>query len=310
MKNIFTLSIALILILSFVSCDRFADGVVHEVEFPEHSPRLAVTLISGDIDSQIVAQVTSTASVLDAAGPQPVAGAVISLSLGEDAIVYTLGEEEFVDLAYKLNLDDTFGHFDATMTLNVDAPGFDPVTATNTMPPIPEVALTYEYRGDTMHSPWNGDVIQDIYTLDLVNHSDLDDSYLINVDALYIDAFTLDTLGWDQVWLRSQNDQRITEEFITGGLIVSDKNATGWTDGLADITFFSKSFDYDKEWSPVALRLRVQALSPELAKFYESTGDYLSGGFDLFAEPSLIYSNVSSGFGCFGLSSQTIVEIN
>jgi len=257
-----------------------------------------------------VAQVTSTASVLDAAGPQPVAGAVISLSLGEDAIVYTLGEEDFVDYAYKLNLDDTFGHFDGMMTLNVDAPGFDPVTATNMMPPIPEVALTYEYRGDTMYSPWNGEVIQDIYTLDLVNHSDLDDSYLIYVDALYIDAFTLDTLGWDQVRLRTENDQRITEESITGGLIVSDKNATGWSNGLADITFFSKSFDVDKEWSPVALRLRVQALSPELAKFYESTGDYLSGGFDLFAEPSLIYSNVSSGFGCFGLSSQTIVDIN
>jgi hypothetical protein len=310
MKNNSILSIALIATISFVSCDRFADGVVHEVAFPEHTPRLAVTLISGDNDSQIVAQVTSTASVLDAAGPQPVVGAVISLSLGEDAIVYTLGEEDFVDFAYKLTLDDPFGHFDGIMTLNVDAPGFDPVTATNMMPPIPEVALTYEYRGDTTNSPWIGEIIQDVYTLDLVNHSDLDDSYLIYVDALYIDAFTLDTLGWDQVWLRTQNDQRITEEPITGGLIVSDKNATGWTDGLADITFFSKSFDYDKEWSPVALRLRVQALSPELAKFYESTGDYLSGGFDLFAEPSLIYSNVSSGFGCFGLSSQTIIEIN
>ena len=307
MKNIPTLSIALIVAISFVSCDRFADGVVHEVAFPEHSPRLAVTVISGDTDKQIVAQVTSTASVLDAAGPQPVAGAVISLSLGEDAIVYTLGEEDFVDFAYKLNLDDTFGHFDGTMTLNVDAPGFDPVTATNVMPPIPEVALTYEYRGDTTNFPWEEEeVIRDIYTLDLVNHADLDDSYLINVDALYIDAVTLDTLGWGQVSLMTQNDQRITEESINGGLIVSDKNTTGWSNGLADITFFSKYL----ELSPVALRLRVQALSPELAKFYESTGNYLSPDIDFFAEPSLIYSNISSGFGCFGLSSETIVEID
>ena len=310
MKNNFTLLIALIAAISFVSCDRFADGVVHEVAFPEHTPRLAVTVIAGDSDSQLVAQVTSTASVLDSAGPQPVAGAVISLSLGEDALLYTLGEEDFADFAYKLNLDDAFGHFDGTMTLNVDAPGFDPVSATNMMPPIPEVAFTYEYRGDTTNSPWIGELIQDVYTLDLANHADVDDSYLIYVDALFIDAFTLDTLGWDQVRLRTQNDQRITEEPITGGLIVSDKNATGWSNGLADIIFFSKSFDVDKEWSPVALRLRVQALSPELAKFYESTGDYLSGGFDLFAEPSLMYSNISSGFGCFGLSSQTIVEID
>ena len=310
MKNNFTLLIALIAAISFVSCDRFADGVVHEVAFPEHTPRLAVTVIAGDSDSQLVAQVTSTASVLDSAGPQPVAGAVISLSLGENALLYTLGEEDFADFAYKLNLDDAFGHFDGTMTLNVDAPGFDPVSATNMMPPIPEVAFTYEYRGDTTNSPWIGELIQDVYTLDLANHADVDDSYLIYVDALFIDAFTLDTLGWEQVRLRTQNDQRITEEPITGGLIVSDKNATGWSNGLADIIFFSKSFDVDKQWSPVALRLRVQALSPELAKFYESAGDYLSGGFDLFAEPSLMYSNISSGFGCFGLSSQTIVEID
>ena len=71
-----------------------------------------------------------------------------------------------------------------------------------------------------------------------------------------------------------------------------------------------KSHDVDQKWSPVALRMRVVALRPELAKFYVSTGDYMSGGFDLFAEPSLIYSNVSSGFGCFGLSSQTVVEID
>lgn len=307
MKNNSILSIALIATISFVSCDRFADGVVHEVAFPEHTPRLAVTVIAGDSDSQLVAQVTSTASVLDSAGPQPVAGAVISLSLGEDAIVYTLGEEDFVDFAYKLTLDDTFGHFDGMMTLNVDAPGFDPVTATNMMPPIPLVTLTYEYRGDTTNSPWFGELIQDVYTLDLVNHSDIDDSYLIYVDALYIDAFTLDTLGWDQVWLRTQNDQRILEDPITGGLIVSDKNATGWSNGLADLTFFSKSTEYEN--APVALRMRVNALSPELAKFHESAGDYLSGGFDFFAEPTLMYSNISSGFGCFGLSSQTIVEI-
>lgn len=311
MKNNFTLLIALFAAISFVSCERFAEGVVHEIAFPEHSPRLAVTVISGDSDTNLLAQVTSSASVLDSAGPQPVSGAVISLTLDEDSVLFTLGEEDFSDFAYKLNLEDVFGHYEGTMTLSVDAPGFDPVTATNVMPPIPEVSLTYEYQGDTTNSPWNGEeVIRDIYTLDLVNHPDLDDSYLVYVDALYMDATTLDTLGWERVQLRSQADQRVTEESITGGMMVTDVNAAAWSDGLSEITLFSKSHDVDQKWSPVALRMRVVALSPELAKFYVSTGDYMSGGFDLFAEPSLIYSNVSSGFGCFGLSSQTVVEID
>lgn len=310
MKNIFPLLITVIVTLGFVSCERFTEGVVHEVPFPEHTPRLAVTVISAHNDSKLVAQVTSTASVLDPVGPHPVPGAVISLFIGQNSIVYTLGEENFNDTLYTLDLDGTFGHFDGNMTLNVEAPDFETITATNVMPPIPEVELLYSYQSDTMTSPWFGEVIQDSYTLDLVNHPEIDDTYLIHVDALYIDSYTLDTLGWKNVTLMTPPDHRITEGSIAGGLMISDINTPDLIDGLTGVRFFSESFDDGLKWSPVALRMRVNALSPELAKFYQSTNSYLSGGFDIFSEPSLIYSNVSSGFGCFGLSSETIVEID
>lgn len=310
MKNIFPLLLIVTITLGFISCERFTEGVIHEVPFPEHTPRLAATVISTDTDTKLMAQVTSTASVLDPAGPHPVAGAVISLSIGQDSIVYTLGEENFNDTLYILDLGGKFGHFDGMMTLNVEAPDFESITATNVMPSIPEVELLYGYQADTMTSPWFGEVIRDSYTLDLINHLEIDDTYLIHVDALYIDSYTLDTLDWKNVRLMTQPDHRIVEGTIAGGLMITDINTPDLIDGLTGITFFSESFDDQMKWSPVAMRMRVEALSPELAKFYQSTDNYLSGGFDLFAEPSLIYSNVSSGFGCFGLSSQTMVEIN
>ncbi|MGY8918679.1 MAG: DUF4249 family protein, partial [Flavobacteriales bacterium] len=141
-------------------------------------------------------------------------------------------------------------------------------------------------------------------------------TYLIHVDALYLDPYTLDTLGWKNVSLMTRNDTRISQRnttfdgFATGGLIISDETASSNSDGLSELMFLSESFIDQSEWSPVSLRLRVEALSPELAQYYVSTDSYLNGGFDLFAEPSLIYSNISSGFGCFGLSSETIVVVN
>ena len=310
MKNIFTQILVVFALITIVSCSKFADGVVHVVAFPDHTPRLAVTVISGDNDTTLIAQVTSTASVLDADGPQPVQGAVITLKLGEDAILYSMVEEDYTDFLYKLNLDETFGHYQGTMTLNVDAPGFDPVTATTEMPAKPEVEFTYVSQSDTLSTPWTGEIIQDSFTLNLVNNPDVDDTYLIYVDALYLDPYTLDTIGWKNVSLMTRNDPRISQHNTSGGLIISDETASSNSDGLSELMFLSESFIDQSKWSPVSLRLRVEALSPELAKYYASTDSYLNGGFDFFAEPSLIYSNISSGFGCFGLSSQTIVVVN
>ena len=62
-----------------------------------------------------------------------------------------------------------------------------------------------------------------------------------------------------------------------------------WGEGLKDVMQSS-------------IILEVAAVSPEMALYYQRL-DLISNpsGGPLFTEPILAYSNVSSGYGCFGL---------
>mgnify|MGYP000595260409 FL=1 len=89
-------------------------------------------------------------------------------------------------------------------------------------------------------------------------------------------------------------------------IMVSDESSSSAVSALHDVQILTKSIPEASKWAPISTRVRVESLSPELASYYLSVDSYLSGGPDLFAEPSLLYSNVSSGFGCFGLASEVI----
>ena len=49
--------------------------------------------------------------------------------------------------------------------------------------------------------------------------------------------------------------------------------------------------------SQLERRIRIESLSDELKRFYVSLQEYEDGQYALFAEPDLIYSNVSTDLG-------------
>lgn len=311
MKNLhqyISLCQVVIILLTISSCGKFSDGVVHEIAFPEHIPILATTLIVNDEDKKIVAMISSSASVLDSQGPQIVQGAVITLSDESGATLHSLSEDEFSGSHYILNLDNNFGTTLGTITLTVDAPEFDEVTATTSMPSKPQVDVQYEYQGDTLNNQW-GSSLRDAYTLDFENNFGIRKHYLIHVDALYIDPYTEDTLEWMTQYLAARSDPRITPHRMSNGLIVTDESSSSDADASSEIKFSTKSYEEGEKWAPISIRVRVESLSEELANFYLSVDSHLSLGPDIFAEPTLIYSNVSSGFGCFGLASEVVIIV-
>jgi hypothetical protein len=311
MKNLhqyISLNQVIIILLVISGCGKFSDGVVHEIAFPEHTPRLATTLIVNDEDEKLVAMISSSASVLDSLGPQIVQGAVITLSDESGAILYSLSQDEFNGSHYILNLDNNFVTTSGTITLTVDAPEFDEVTATTSMPSKPQFDLHYEYQGDTLINTW-GVSTRDVYTLDFENNFGISKKYLIHVDALFMDAYTGDTLEWMTQDLRTGPDPRITHHRMSDGIIVMDESSSSDEEAMSEIKFSTKSYEVGEKWAPISIRVRVESLSEELANFYLSVDSHLSGRPDFFAEPSLIYSNVSSGFGCFGLASEVVILV-
>jgi hypothetical protein len=306
------LHLVFLLVLTITSCDKFSEGVIQEIPFPDHIPELTATLIVNDQDDKIIAQISSSASVLDAEGPQPVQGAVVTLTDEAGQTLYALSESDFYDYLYVLDLASTFGATSGLTTLTVDAPGFDQITADNTMPSKPLFDVNYEYQGDSTSSPWEGPSIQDVYTIDFDNNLGVKKNYLIHIDALYLDIDT-GTQEWLAMRFQTRTDPRITRLTSldeSSVILVSDESSSSSVSALHDIQILTKSTPEDSKWAPIKTRVRVESLSPELASYYLSVDSYFSGGPDIFAEPSLMYSNVSSGFGCFGLSSQTIIEID
>ena len=311
MKNTSSYSpllLAFLLVLTITSCEKFEEGVIQEIPFPDHTPELTATLIVNDQDDKIFAQISSSASVLDTEGPQPVQGAVVTLTDEAGQTLYALSESDFYDSVYILNLASTFGTTTGMTTLTVDAPGFDQITATNTMPSKPLFDVNYEYQGDSTSSPWEGPSIQDVYTIDFDNNLGVKKNYLIHIDALYQDIDT-GNQEWLAMRFQTRTDPRITRLTSldeSSVIMVSDESSSSAVSALHDVQILTKSTPEDSKWAPISTRVRVESLSPELASYYLSVDSYLSGGPDLFAEPSLMYSNVSSGFGCFGLASEVI----
>ena len=311
MKNTSSYSpllLAFLLVLTITSCEKFEEGVIQEIPFPDHTPELTATLIVNDQDDKIFAQISSSASVLDTEGPQPVQGAVVTLTDEAGQTLYALSESDFYDSVYILNLASTFGTTTGMTTLTVDAPGFEQITATNTMPSKPLFDVNYEYQGDSTSSPWEGPSIQDVYTIDFDNNLGVKKNYLIHIDALYLDIDT-GTQEWLAMRFQTRTDPRITRLTSldeSSVIMVSDESSSSAVSALHDVQILTKSTPEDSEWAPISTRVRVESLSPELASYYLSVDSYLSGGPDFFAEPSLMYSNVSSGFGCFGLASEVI----
>ena len=311
MKNTSSYSpllLAFLLVLTLTSCDKFSEGVIQEIPFPDHIPELTATLIVNDQDDKIFAQISSSASVLDTEGPQPVQGAVVTLTDEAGQTFYALSESDFDDSVYTLALGSNFGTTSGLTTLTVDAPGFEQITATNTMPSKPLFDVSYEYQGDSTSSPWGGPSIQDVYTIDFDNNLGVNKNYLIHIDGLYLDVDT-GTQEWLAMRFQTRTDPRITRLTSldeSSVIMVSDESSSSAVSALHDVQILTKSTPEDSKWAPISTRVRVESLSPELASYYLSVDSYLSGGPDFFAEPSLMYSNVSSGFGCFGLASEVI----
>ncbi|MFB1020837.1 MAG: DUF4249 family protein, partial [Flavobacteriales bacterium] len=297
MKNTSSYSpllLAFLLVLTITSCEKFEEGVIQEIPFPDHIPELTATLIVNDQDDKIFAQISSSASVLDTLGPQPVQSAVVTLTDEAGQTLYALSESDFDDSVYILDLASTFGTTTGMTTLTVDAPGFEQITATNTMPSKPLFDVNYEYQGDSTSSPWEGPSIQDVYTIDFDNNLGVKKNYLIHIDALYLDIDT-GTQEWLAMRFQTRTDPRITRLTSldeSSVIMVSDESSSSAVSALHDVQILTKSTPEDSEWAPISTRVRVESLSPELASYYLSVDSYLSGGPDFFAEPSLMYSNV------------------
>ena len=300
------LIIAFAVSLVFISCEKWTEGMTNEIDIPPIDPSIAATLIVAEQDEEIVVEVSTNVSLNDSI--QYISDAVIQLTDESGNVIHSLSSEHFAEKRYHLHLDEEFGIPEGEITLSVDAPDLESVTSTATMPIPPEVDLEFLLASDTMQL--FGGIILDRYTINLPNDINRQENYMIYVEQKYYDDWKGELIDWEPAWLfeTSAVDPRQQFLYAFGSVaLVSDETVSADPLGMNNIQFLVVS---DPWLEDVERRVRVESVSLGMKKFYQSLEEFEMWGIgDLLAEPDLVYSNVSSGFGCFGLYSTRTIEV-
>ena len=300
-------------------CEKWADGVVSEIEFPEHQSTTAASCILTTGDSTAILSVTNTASLLSVSPVDMPDG--VSATIEHNGVVVLSWETADVGLitvnggftsaqdVLLLALDTPLSLPVGDLELKVNIPGEEPLTASATQPGIPEVASEFVLGADTLTEPW-GEKITDELHLTLINRSGVRDAFSLHLEEGYVAEN--DTV-WYPVYGNNERFEDPRLDFVSSCAcwMVDDQNVDGQV--LDDLVLtrirWDEGYGYGYYETPSVLRLMVDQLSPSLADFYRSVETHQAAQDNPFANPSGIYSNTSTGYGHFGLAARRTVLI-
>ena len=311
----------LALILGTTGCDKLSEGVVRDIAFPEHDPQIAVTFMARPIADTLVARAHSSAGILDSIGSKRIKEAVYTLEHVAGNSITWGSEADWVQNLGHVLTDVELE--DGNWTLTVEAPEFEMVTAAQVMPPRIDSTGSYAYaytaivedeflEKDESEYAYVSRTID--FTLTLPDRSDAEDYFLVRAQKSFNwDDFDeeeeVEYGGYVVLNPRVEDDPRIVWNQPCRGYLIQDIDAV---EALNNLPFEL----YQEAWGPdleaisaEPIVLEVCAITAEMAQYYERLDliNNPSGG-PLFTEPVLAYSNVSSGYGCFGLyTSSTLI---
>ena len=312
MKNNISLWVGLSgLIILSAGCERISQGVVQEIEFPDHEPRLAVSMLCNWDSDTLVARAQSTAGILDADGSQKQKEALFTLSQSNGAS-YTWGGTD----DWQNGVGHVFenpGLEEGEWTLTAEAPGFESVTGLQSTPPRIDTLNGAAYPVAFIFTPlkpevdeWPeenkifvGQIIE--VELTLPTRDNAQDFFLLQ-PTIDIDVLGEGEYAEIRVNREFDQDPRAERLSLIDGLLVQE--AAG-SIGLESITLELEVEYYGENlegYEALSKSLQVVAITPEMAAYYVSLENIQNpSGFALFSEPLLAYTNMSSGYGCFGV---------
>lgn len=273
-------------------CGKLREGVVREIDFPEHEPGLAVTAILTEGAPALPISVFRSAGILDSAGSQPALDAVVVVEGGGQAFAWD-GSEGFLEAVQDSGWVWETG---AEVVLSGEAPGLDGVSARAVVPPHSGASVAEVVGADTTSNPWVGEPqVVDRITFSLTNHPGVRDTYLVLLEQQESE--------WGDEWapLWGEPDlataERLEFGWVTGAYFIDD---LGLDETPLDGFVFER-IRWDLEEDLLPRRIRVQAVSTDLYKHYRSLEAYFAALDNPFAEPASVFGNVEGGLGVLGL---------
>ena len=302
-----------LLVLVLFGCERLSNGVVREINFPEHTPEIVVTLMAQNQMDSLVSRAHSSAGILDSIGTKRIESALYTLTHEDGTSLTWGGQEDWTNGLGHVLTDVELAA--GTWSLLVEAEGFESVTAEQRMPPVIDTLGGYALACDTTLVDFAVEEYDSgkfflTRTLDLdvslPNRSGESDCFVLRIldqDALAGDEFEEEMNGGSAILTTQlENDPRLEYNRLLRGYIFEDVGDLSAASELPFRIFQERWGEGLKDVMQSSIILEVAAVSPEMALYYQRLDLILNpSGGPLFTEPILAYSNVSSGYGCFGL---------
>jgi hypothetical protein len=295
----------ILLLTLTLGCGKDKFSQVKTIEFPVHETRLAVTAqmstpnFDPDITTIPSVFVGNSLGIVDTK----------EYDLIDDATIkFFKGNDELFDFIYDSDNILYLGESAPALTqgtyrLEVSAPGYDPVSATQTMPSKADI-VNVSYEFDKV--PF--DVDSDLYDLMKVKINDPagEENYYS-----YEAFFEIKDLANGQVSTNMTypfTDLPVAEYGYSIDEIIPDITFNGNEYNLR-LLMFSKYFREDPNIELVAVNLVLYTGTKDLYLYETSRSLNQEAQGNPFAEPVLVHNNMESGYGIFTLHNSTVYRI-
>ena len=290
---------------------------VIEPDLPEHPPRLVLHAFFTS-DGGWTAHVGRSSWILesvpahDRRARRAVADAEVELLAGDRVV----GELEFNDAAQVYVFGDSTLQAGETYSLQVSAPGFETIRATDTVPkPVPTSVLSYRALASSRSD--SGDSVEFSLKLEIQDPPGEENYYQVSMYRIY----TGRGASRSEVYL-STKDPSILADNSVDGLPFEEGNFEGSAPYFRDTLFDGRTHeielstdfdseiqlagDFDSEPDLSGIHLQVLHISEAYYEYLKSARLHDFTRDNPFAEPLNVYGNVENGYGIFaGYSSRT-----
>lgn len=272
------------------SCDNLVNGVVRDIDLPPHESQLAASLFLDSRDSNISAIVSSSKGIYDTGQSKSVYNAECILDVGTTTYNWSTMDqyERYTEL-----LPDRFGAPTDSLVFTVNHPDFTSVSATQVFPSAPQVTLELNYGATQLYGE-----ISDELVITLKDIPDVNQHYIVSIDVHFRTALSgQDTSQYYNLYWETEYPNSTPLWGQESALLLSE-------DGLdRNIKFSAATGINPIDFAMLhEYRVKVSALSEEMYLFYKSYSAYENANGNPFAEPVVLYSNMSNNMGCFGVS--------
>jgi len=286
--RIFLLLFSAVLFLS--SCDNLVNGVVRDIDLPPHESQLAASLFLDSRDSNISAIVSSSKGIYDTGQSKSVYNAECVLNVGATTYNWSTMDqyERYTEL-----LPDRFGAPTDSVVFTVNHADFTSVSATQVFPSAPQVSLELNYGATQLYGEISDELIITLEDIPGVNQH-----YIVSIDVHFRTALSgQDTSEYYNLYWETEYPNSTPLWGQESALLLSE-------DGLdRNIKFSAATGINPIDFAMLhEYRVKVSALSEEMYLFYKSYTAYENANGNPFAEPVVLYSNMSNNMGCFGVS--------